>query len=181
MCYLVTALSLRFAWIPKPISPSLLKVGTQAPRFTLRTREGGEFALSEALSKHKAVLVYFFYGGYKGLEWEFKRLQELQKTLKGLLVVGLEKSGERLPFNSSFNAPSFPILLNGKGESDMVKKYGLRGSPAAYLLDSKGKVVGRWISASYGTDGFYEDIFGKDCLPSTLKKMGFHGSWESNE
>jgi cytochrome oxidase Cu insertion factor (SCO1/SenC/PrrC family) len=49
---------------PAPEEPTGLKVGTEAPKFTLKDQEGKERSLDEYLKKGKVALVF-----YRSADW----------------------------------------------------------------------------------------------------------------
>jgi peroxiredoxin len=62
-----------------------------------------------------------------------------------LLAVNVQEDATRVKRFAGKEGLSFPILLDTKGEVSI--RYGVRGHPAAYLIDIEGNVVG--VSVGY--------------------------------
>lgn len=56
---------------------------------------------------------------------------------------------------------TFPIAMSGKGGPEVTNLYKVQAFPTNYLLDAKGKIIGRFVG------------FNEAALKAALKKAGF--------
>jgi len=96
---------------------------------------------------------------------ELPRLRDLYGRLEkqglGILSVNLQNSPKVINDYAKLNNLSFPIVMNHQGGPDVVKMYHVVTYPCTYLLDSKGKIVTRFVG------------FDEDKMKKALRDAGF--------
>jgi mycoredoxin-dependent peroxiredoxin len=128
-----------------------LKVGDEAPDFTLRTASGESFTLSELRGKKNVVLA-FFPAAFSGTcsaqmpsyEAELERFQSYDTEIVGISMDGMHS----LRNWAKQIGISFPLLSDFYPQGRVVDMYGARhmaGMPerALFIIDKQGIV--RWI------------------------------------
>lgn len=147
----------------------LVPVGCPAPRFVVRSREGGDLALAELLRGKKALVLNFWYADCPTCRSELPRLQQLYAALKdGGLAVLAVNGGDALDDVEQCVKEAgltFPIGRDGRPTSDgrtpaVFDLYGVQAYPTNYLLDGEGRVVFRSVG------------FNEAGLKSALSKLG---------
>ena len=128
-------------------------VGKPAPALVGTDIDGKRFDLGAA--KGKVVLVVFWASWCLPNAAEIEALQGVEESFrgKGLQIVGIDldaspESGQKLEsalpnvrrFVLDYNV-SWPTLINGQGESDYAKSYGVTEIPANVLIAKDGNVA----------------------------------------
>lgn len=157
------------------MSPEI-KVGDQAPDFTLPDEQMNQVSLKDFLGKK--VVLAFFVGAFTMTctkeVCEFRDSMSRMVDLKAQ-VIGIDLTA---PFSSKRfaekNRLPFPVLSDKNHEA--FEKYGLQFSPcddneccfgtgcypivkrSIFILDGKGVVRYKWISNNSNTEPSYEDI-----------------------
>ena len=140
-----------------PPSPGLLRVGTTAPPFTLKTPTGQAVSLSDF--RGKAVLLEFFATWCPHCNAEAPHLRALSRSLSGrkIAFVSVNGDGETAPsvfayhlyygfdFPALLDPSSHPGSFQSSGQPGAVTKaYAIRTFPTFYVIDPKGKIA--WAS-----------------------------------
>lgn len=123
------------------------EAATPASPFTLHAyRTGKPVSLSDYAGK--VVLVNFWYPACGPCRGEFPYLQKVVERFKGrdFHVLALNGHPEEdpfvLPFMDGNRYDFFPL----RATEDVVKAYGVRGYPANFLIDRRGRVMARpWL------------------------------------
>jgi peroxiredoxin (alkyl hydroperoxide reductase subunit C) len=128
-----------------------LKIGDDAPDFTLRTADGGSFTLSEHRGKQNVVLAFFpfaFSGTCSaqmpGYEAELERFRSYDTA-----VVGVSMDGHHALRNWAKQiGVTFPLLSDFYPQGKVADLYGVRhpagmAERALIVVDKAGKVA--WI------------------------------------
>jgi peroxiredoxin len=119
--------------------------GITPPDFTLPTLDGGSITLSDL--KGKVVLINFWTTWCPPCRDEMPSMERLYRRLKyeefTLLAVDIMESPETVKKFARKYDLSFPILLDKTGE--VSGKYAANAIPTTYIIDKKGKAVGKAI------------------------------------
>ncbi len=125
----------------------LLKPGTVAPSFTLKTLDNREYTLKDHMGKNPVLL--FFWSFFCGpCREEIPVLEEVYAAFgkEKLEYVGVNLDGKRLSKaitryieDSSFKFTAVFDELNGL-EYLVADPYGIAGTPTLYVIDTKGKI-----------------------------------------
>ncbi|MEK6589383.1 MAG: TlpA disulfide reductase family protein [Nitrospinota bacterium] len=117
---------------------------TDAPDFTLMDIHNRKISLSEL--RGKIVLLHIWATWCKPCMEEMPSIQKLYEKFKdndfAVLAVSIDREGIGAvkPYVDKYGL-TFPILLSGSGK--ISKSYWTWGIPACYLIDKKGKIIGR--------------------------------------
>ncbi len=128
-------------------------VGKPAPQIRGTDIDGKPFDLAAA--KGKVVLVVFWASWYVPTAEEFEALQEVEESYraKGLQIVGIDldavQEADQKPESSLANVRRFlldynvtwPTLINGQGDADYAKAYGVTEIPANVLIARDGTIA----------------------------------------
>ena len=128
-------------------------VGKPAPQIRGTDIDGKPFDLAAA--RGKVVLVVFWASWYVPTAEEFETLQEVEESYraKGLQIVGIDldavPEGGSKPESSLANVRRFlldynvtwPTLINGQGDADYAKAYGVTEIPANVLIARDGTIA----------------------------------------
>lgn len=119
--------------------------GHSPPDFTLPTLDGGSITLSGL--KGKVVLINFWTTWCPPCREEMPSLEKLYRHFKHekftLLAVDIMEHPETVKTFARKYDLTFPILLDKAG--DVSAKYGANAIPTTYIIDKKGKAVGKAI------------------------------------
>jgi thiol-disulfide isomerase/thioredoxin len=142
----------------------LLKEGSMAPDFTMKTPSGGTLTLSKSLGK-KATIVNFWADFCGPCHAEMPIFVKLYKELKpqGLEIISIDDGDEAPVILKDAKEHGFTYLLgmNGKEKADAMTLYGIDAFPTNYILDANGKIITTIVG------------FDEDALRAALKKAGF--------
>jgi peroxiredoxin len=131
-----------------------LTVGKQAPDFHLKTLDGKQFAVAEALARGPVVLA-FFKVSCPTCQYTLPFLERLYKAYgdKGVMLVGVSQNDakETAAFAKEF-AVTFPLLLDEVGKYPVSNAYGLTNVPTLFWIEPDGEIevssVG-WVKADF--------------------------------
>ncbi|MGG1659597.1 thiol-disulfide oxidoreductase ResA [Brevibacillus sp. NRS-1366] len=120
--------------------PNAVKVGSDAPNFSLEQLNGSEMALGDL--KGKGVVLNFWGTWCEPCKKEMPALQEQYDKYKdkGLVVVGVNIGESPVavePFIKQFNV-HFPILLDR--QSQITKLYRIGPIPTTFFVSPEGEV-----------------------------------------
>ena len=128
-----------------PALANLLKVGSEAPDWTLKTPSGRAVTLSKL--RGKIVLIDFWATWCGPCKAAMPTLQELHEKYKGkpVVVVGINtwERADPAAFMKK-NKLSYGLLLKGDA---VARAYGVLGIPTFYLIGPDGKIL-------YASSGF---------------------------
>jgi len=118
--------------------------GNVAPNFSLKSLDGKEFSLANALQKGP-VLLAFFKIGCPVCQFTFPFLERLYQRYKSpnLTIVGISQNGpeKTAAFNKEYGV-TFPVLLDEESKRYVVSNaYGLTMVPTLILADTNGSVL----------------------------------------
>jgi peroxiredoxin len=139
------------------LKPALTDVPTApvpAPDFTLKDLSGATVRLSDF--RGKTVLLDFWATWCEPCRQSiplYLKMQEKRRS-KGFVVVGVDEneSPEIAAAYIRNHRMNYTVLMDPGAE--LFKKYGGRGMPSAFLIDSQGNIRGRWegFDAAAGLD-----------------------------
>jgi len=122
---------------------------TNSLDFTLKDLNGKAHSLSD----YKGKYVFLNFGG----TWcspcrnEMPSMQKLynnwDKNEYMMLVVNVGESADKVRSFARKNGYTFPILIDRN--SEVAKKYGVRGVPATFFIGKDGKVVGEIVGSRH--------------------------------
>ena len=119
--------------------------GLSPPDFTLSTLDGDAITLSDL--KGRVVLINFWTTWCTPCREEMPSLERLYRHFKykkfTLLAVDIMEHPETVKTFTKKYDLTFPILLDKTG--DVAQKYGANAIPTTYIIDKKGKAVGKAI------------------------------------
>jgi peroxiredoxin len=137
-------------------NPDLLRVGTIAPSFTLRTPQGQEVSL--AAYRGKAVLLEFFASWCPHCNAEAPHLAKLARSLepRGVRFLSVNADGETAPsvfaFHRYYGLP-YPALVDPSDKpgsfqapgsaGKVTTAYRVQSFPTFYAISPHGKIVWR--------------------------------------
>ncbi len=125
---------------------SLIKGDKRAPDFSLTDLHGGKIGLKQF--RGKIILLNFWATWCGPCKEEMPFLETLHRQFKEkdfvLLTVSVDYEGAR-PVQEFINKQgyTFPVLLDPK--SEVLDLYEVKGIPTTFLIDKKGKMIGRAI------------------------------------
>jgi peroxiredoxin len=131
-----------------PIAPS------PAADFALKDLSGATVRLSDL--RGKTVLLDFWATWCVPCKQSIPRYMQMQERLreKGFVVVGVDEgeTPEAVTAYEREHRMNYQVLLDP--EANLFKKYGARSLPAAFLIDARGDIRGRWegFGAATGLD-----------------------------
>ncbi len=119
-----------------------LSTGTVAPDFTLRSTEGKQFSLREALARGPVVAA-FFKVSCPVCQYAFPFLERLFKAYgnKHVTLVGISQNNARdtAAFNEEFGI-TFPTLLDYTQTYPVSNAYGLTNVPTIFWIAQDGTI-----------------------------------------
>jgi peroxiredoxin len=119
-----------------------LSTGTVAPDFTLRSTEGKQFSLREALARGPVVAA-FFKVSCPVCQYAFPFLERLFKAYgnKHVTLVGISQNNARdtAAFNEEFGI-TFPTLLDDTQTYPVSNAYGLTNVPTIFWIAQDGTI-----------------------------------------
>jgi peroxiredoxin len=131
-----------------------LATGTKAPQVELKTLDGKEFSLADALTRGPVVLA-FFKVSCPTCQYAFPFLERLHKAYgsKGVSLFGVSQNGSKdtAAFNKEFGI-TFPMLLDDPDSYSVSNAYGLTNVPTIFWIAQDGEIevssVG-WVKADF--------------------------------
>ena len=131
-----------------------LATGTKAPQFELKTLDGKEVSLADALSRGPVILA-FFKVSCPTCQYAFPFLERLHKAYgaKDVAIVGVSQNGakETAAFNKEFGI-TFPVVLDDTDSYPVSNAYGLTNVPTIFWIAQDGEIevssVG-WVKADF--------------------------------
>lgn len=135
-----------------------LAAGTKAPDFALKSLDGKQFSLSDALT-HGPVILAFFKVSCPTCQYAFPFFERLHQAYgqNGVTLVGISQNDakETAAFARQFGV-TFPILLDDTHSYPVSNAYGLTNVPTLFWivqnLDGDGEIelssVG-WVKADF--------------------------------
>lgn len=155
------------------VTPTL-KVGDEAPDFTLKGADGKSYTLSEFRGKQNVVLAFFPYAfsatcsaQMPSYQAELERFRSYDTEVIGISMDAthsLKNWGQQLGL-------SFPLLSDFYPQGHVVDLYGVRhpaGMPerALFVIDKSGKIAWIHVHRPTGTVPDNEELF------EVLRKLG---------
>ena len=130
------------------------------PDFTVKTIDGSDFTLSEALKDHDLVVINLFATWCSYCEIEFPYLQEAwsqcaDKVAVIALSIEPDDSEEDLLDYAEENSLTLPI---GREEGTDLSRFANEGVPVTILVDKTGRVAAVELGAKVSTQEFL-DLF----------------------
>ncbi|MBQ6653395.1 MAG: TlpA family protein disulfide reductase [Prevotella sp.] len=144
-CLVVCTACLSFAQdADEKYATELLKPGTEAPEFTLKTADGTEVSLSDF--KGKTVVLDFWASWCPDCRKdipEMKRLHEAYGDKVAFVSVSFDTDKERWTKCISDNKMAWTHVspLAKWKETDVSKAYHVNWIPSMYIIDAEGRVV----------------------------------------
>ncbi len=119
-----------------------LTPGSAAPDFTLRSMDGQQFSLKEALSRGP-VIAAFFKVSCPVCQYAFPFLERIYKNSgsRGVTIVGISQDNQRdtNAFMKEFGV-TFPVLLEDPSSYQTSNAYGLTNVPSIFWIAPDGDV-----------------------------------------
>jgi peroxiredoxin len=119
-----------------------LTPGTTAPDFTLKTIDGKQFSLRDALA-HGPVVAAFFKVSCPICQYAFPFLERIYKAYgnKNVTIVGVSQNGKKdtAAFVKEYNV-TFPILLDDTDTYPVSNAYGLTNVPTIFWMAEDGEI-----------------------------------------
>jgi peroxiredoxin len=153
-----------------------LAPGTRAPEFELKTLDGKQFSLSDALAGGPVVLA-FFKVSCPTCQYAFPFLDRLYKAYghNGVTLVGISQNDAKdtTAFNQQFGV-TFPVLLDDPRTYPVSNAYGLTNVPTLFWIAQDGEIevssVG-WLKADFEQINRMMAVAGKT-TPAAVFKPG---------
>ncbi len=131
-----------------------LATGTKAPAFELKTLNGKQFSLTDALARGPVVLA-FFKVSCPTCQYALPFLDRLYKAYRhnGVTLVGISQNDAKdtTAFNKEFGV-TFPVLLDDTRTYPVSNAYGLTNVPTIFWIAQDGEIevssVG-WLKADF--------------------------------
>lgn len=127
---------------------SQVEIGSKAPEFTAPTPDGGELALNDVLGK--VTLVDFWASWCKPCRDENPNIARVYRKYhdQGLNILGvsLDRPGQKERWVQAIAEDSLAwnhVSHLMYWDDPVARKYGIRGIPAAFLLDENGVIVAK--------------------------------------
>ncbi len=144
---------------PNFISANLLKAGTKAPLFTLRSSTKLTISLNKY--KGKVILLDWWYIGCSPCIKAHKDLMLLKQQYGDSLVIlgmnPINRHGQINRFKRKHNYTDTVLMAT----KEVKKAYKIRAFPTIYLINKEGYI-------SYSTAGYYQNLRGE--LQSAIQK-----------
>jgi len=131
-----------------------LATGAKAPKFDLKTLDGKQFLLRDALA-HGPVVLAFFKVSCPTCQYAFPLLERLHKAYanKGVTLVGVSQNEAKdtAAFAKEFGV-TFPLLLDDTKKYPVSNAYGLTNVPTIFWIAQDEEIevssVG-WVKADF--------------------------------
>lgn len=108
--------------------------GTQAPPLELKTSDGRDHSLYEALKSHPLVVLAFFKISCPVCQFTFPFLQRLHQAYPNVPIWGVSQDDaeDTAAFARDYGKVAFPMVLDEK--LDYTVKYGLVSVPSIFVV-----------------------------------------------
>jgi peroxiredoxin/outer membrane lipoprotein-sorting protein len=140
-----------FSWTPPagskeymdPALEKLLKVGTQAPDFSLRSGSEPSLNSKDLLKQSKGLLLNFWFISCPPCMEELPVLTRLYPQIKaaGVEVVAINIRDSDAKAQQFWRDKGYPFRSFLPGDDKMIEAFGVSFAPTNYLLDSSGRIV----------------------------------------
>ena len=131
-----------------------LPTGTKASDFELKTLDGKQFSLSDALA-HGPVVLAFFKVSCPTCQYALPFLERLYQAYghKGVTLVGVSQNDAKdtAAFNKEFGI-TFPVLLDETHSYPASNAYGLTHVPTVFWIAQDGEIEVSsvaWVKADF--------------------------------
>jgi peroxiredoxin len=131
-----------------------LPTGSKAPQVELKTLDGKEFSLADALTRGPVVLA-FFKVSCPTCQYAFPFLERLHKAYgaNGVSLVGISQNSAKdtAAFNKEFGV-TFPVLLDDTNSYPVSNAYGLTNVPTLFWIAQDGEIEVSsvaWVKADF--------------------------------
>jgi len=115
---------------------------TTAPDFTLKTPDGKQFSLRDALARGPVVAA-FFKASCPVCQYAFPFLERIHKTYgnKNLTIVGVSQNEKKdtTAFMKEYGV-TFPVLLDDTSTYPVSNAYGLTNVPTIFWIAEDGEI-----------------------------------------
>lgn len=119
-----------------------LTPGTTAPDFTLKTIDGKQFSLRDALAR-APVVAAFFKVSCPVCQYAFPFLERIYKAYgnKGVTIVGVSQNEKKdtAAFLKEYGV-TFPVLLDDTDTYPVSNAYGLTNVPTVFWIAEDGEI-----------------------------------------
>jgi len=119
-----------------------LTPGTTAPDFTLKTIDGKQFSLRDALARGPVVAA-FFKVSCPICQYAFPFLERIYKAYgnKNVTIVGVSQNGKKdtAAFVKEYGV-TFPVLLDNTDTYPVSNAYGLTNVPTVFWIAEDGEI-----------------------------------------
>lgn len=153
----------------------MLEVGTKAPNFSLKDKDGNVVSLSDFAGKK--VVVYFYpKDNTPGCTLEAQSFRDSfeEYTKQGITVIGISKDSEE-SHEKFVNKQNLPFILLSDPEADALQKYEAWGEKSmfgkkymgilriTYVIDESGNIEKAYEKVKVKTHGLdvLKDLLGK--------------------
>ena len=118
-----------------------VKIGREAPNFSLRDTDGNLITLSDYKNKNVVILDFFTSWCPTCVRYlsEVNKCYEAYKA-EGLIVIGvnIQESEAKVKKLVKKHSLDYPVVLDLKAEA--TSRYGVRGVPFMVIIDKTGKI-----------------------------------------
>jgi peroxiredoxin len=132
-------------WLPNIFGGhkmAALNPGTSAPDFTLKTTDGKQFSLREALA-HGPVVAAFFKISCPVCQYALPFLDRIYKSYgnRNVTIVGISQNEKKdtLAFMKEYGV-TFPVLLDDTNTYPVSNAYGLTNVPTVFWIAQDGDI-----------------------------------------
>ncbi len=140
-------------------SVGLLSLGDAMPDFSVTASDGTEFSLSDALAKHDAVILNFWYMNCQPCKMEFPYLQEAAEQFENVAVLAMNPMDSDNVGIEEFRLNSGYTFLMGKCDSRWGEMLKLPSYPTTFVIDRYGNIC-MIHNGSVDNTQLFLDMFG---------------------
>ncbi|MFG1795760.1 TlpA family protein disulfide reductase [Nocardia sp. NPDC049149] len=134
-----------------------LPIGVPAPAFELSDLSGERRSLGDALTAGKPVLLLFLHPGCTPcvtVAAELPRWRQRLLDTTTIVVIGNNDPVASAQWAREHNVASMLVLDN----TELIARYRLRGTPAAVLVDARGRIASSTRGGSYAIRDLVDDL-----------------------
>ncbi|WP_405166519.1 redoxin domain-containing protein [Nocardia sp. NBC_01499] len=134
-----------------------LPIGEPAPTFELSDLNGERRSLGDALTAGKPVLLLFLHPGCTPcatVAAELPRWRQRLLDTTTIVVIGNNNPVASTQWAREHNVASMLVLDN----TELIARYRLRGTPAAVLVDARGRIASPTRGGSYAIRDLVDDL-----------------------